>query len=308
MPKNIYAPPEDFIKIERGVLGADVAAGSSVTITLEDNDGFSDNDFVVIGVEGAEKTELQQIDAAVSGGTDIQVTTLVFAHKKGDPITLYQYNKRKFYGSVTETGTYVELTSDGSPVNIQVDDPLGTIIEYTGAEGFLFFKATYYNSDGSTAETDQADSAVIEVDASARYTSLYQIRVQAGLTQNTFINDGRIERKRKQAENEINSKIGARYSLPLSEVPAMLNTICDLLAGGYLDFEEFGPDGEGKKWLGEARGMLKSIMGGTQLLIGTDGTELTRNTNMGKLDGFPLNDGTDDPDTENRLFKIGDIH
>lgn len=299
----LIAPTEDFIKTERGVLNADASAGSSVTLTLLDNDGISDNDYIVIGREGAEKAELQQINAVVTAGTDVQVATLRFAHKKGEPITIYRYNKRKFYGATAAGGTYVELTADGSPVNMQVDDPQGTLLEYTGSEGYTHFKATYYNSETDT-ETVIGDAEEVEADETKRYTSIYQIRIQAGLTQNPFINDSRIERKRKQAENEINSCIASKYPLPLSEVPPLLATICDLLAGGYLSFEEYGPEGEGKKWLGEARGMLKAIKKGTQILIGADGTELTRNTSVGKLDSFPINDGTDDTDTPERLFSI----
>lgn len=301
--KTLIAPTEDFIKLERSTLDADVAAGSTVTLVLLNNDGYSDNDFIVIGREGSEKAELQQLDEAVVAGTDVRVAVLKFAHKKGEPVTRYRYNQRKFYGALTASGSYSELTSDGSPKAIQVDDPQGTILEYTTGEGYLFFKSTYYNSE-TTDETATDDSEAVEADESKRYTSLYQIRVQAGLTNNPYINDSRIERKRKQAENEINSCIAAMYPLPLDEVPPLLNTICDLLAGGYIDFEEFGPEGEGKKWLGEARGILKAIKKGTQILIGTDGQELTRNTSVGKLDSFPLNDGTDDADTPERLFSI----
>mgnify|MGYP000222866145 CR=1 FL=1 len=303
MAKILYAPTDDFIKSERSELDADAVAGSNVALTLLNNSGLSQNDYIVIGVEGSEKAEIQLINGAVTPGTAIQVATLKFPHKKGEPITHYRYNQRKFYGSLTLTGTYSELTADGSPKDIQVDDPQGTILEYTGAEGYLYFKSTYYNATDLT-ESQIADSEGVEADESKRYTSIYQIRVQAGLTNNPFINDSRIERKRKQAENEINSAIFSRYPLPLSEVPPILNTVCDLLAGGYLDFEEFGPDGEGKKWLGEARGILKKIMSGDQRLIGTDGTELTTNTNVGKLHSFPQSDGVGDTDVPERMFSI----
>lgn len=301
--KTLIAPTEDFIKLERSALDVDAAAGSSVTLTLLNNDGLSLNDFIVIGREGSEKAELQQINAAVVAGTDVQVATLKFAHKKGEPITLYRYNQRKFYGSLTATGTYVELTADGSPKDIQVDDPQGTLLEYTGSEGYIFFKATYYNSQ-STDETATDDSEAVEADESKRYTSIYAIRVQAGLTQNPYINDSRIERKRKQAENEINSAIFARYPLPLTEIPPLIQNICELLAGGYVDFEEFGPDGEGKKWLGEARGMLKSIREGKQRLIGTDGAELTTASKTNVLRGYPDNDGKTDADTPEAHFGV----
>jgi len=142
--RTLLAPTEDFIKLERSTLNADATAGSSVSLTLKSNDGFSDNDYVVIGHEGSELAELQQINAAVSGVTAIQVATLKFNHKAGEPITFYRYNQRKFYGATSATGTYTELTGDGSPKDIQVDDPQGTILEYTGS-AYTHFKLQQRN-------------------------------------------------------------------------------------------------------------------------------------------------------------------
>lgn len=300
--KTLIAPTEDFIKTERTKLAADVSAGSNVTLTLENNDGMAQNTYIVIGREGSEKAELQQINAAVSGATDVQVATLKFAHKAGEQVTVYRYNQRKFYGSETATGTYTELTDDGSPVTMQVDDPQGTKIEYTDTV-YSYFKATYYNST-TTEETSESDASATLADETARYTSIHAIKVQAGLTQNPYITDDRIERKRKQAENEINSHIFTRYTLPLTEIPELIKNICTLLAAGYIDFEEFGPEGEGKKWLGEARGMLKAIQDGRQRLIGEDGTEIAHSTTKNQLQGYPDNDGTSDSDTPQSMFQI----
>ena len=77
-----------------------------------------------------------------------------------------------------------------------------------------------------------------------------------------------------------------------------------MLAGGYVDYEEFGPDGEGKKWLGEARALLKAIQNGRQRLIGTDDTELATVSTTNSLQGYPDNDGTEDIDTPERAFSI----
>lgn len=284
--KTLLAVTEDFIKVERSELNADVSAGSTVTLVLINNDQIVDNDYIVIGHEGNELAELEQLDAVVSGNTDVRVATLKFNHKKGEPVTKYRYNQRKFYGSLTKTGSYTELTADGSPVDIQVDDPQGTLLEYTGNEGYLFFKATYYNSQ-TTDESAIADSDAVEADESKRYTSLYAIRKHAGLAGNTLYPTSRLEVKRKQAENEVNSSLIARYVLPLAEVPDFLSQIAELLAAGSIDYEEFGADGEGVKWLGEARGLLKAIRKGKQILVGADGTELARATKTGRLDGYP---------------------
>src|SRR5690242_8483423 len=123
--KSLLAPTDEFIKLERSALTAAATAGSNVTLTLADNNGFANGDFIVIGVEGSETAELQQINQAVTAGTSVRVATLRFAHVADEPVVKYRYNQRKFYGSLTATGSYAELTSSGSSVTIEVDDPQG---------------------------------------------------------------------------------------------------------------------------------------------------------------------------------------
>lgn len=94
--RKLIAPTEDFIKGERDELTADVSAGSGVTINLLSSGNFAVGEWIVIGQEGSETAELVQI-ASVPNATSITATT-VLAHKKGEPIVKYRYNKRKFYG------------------------------------------------------------------------------------------------------------------------------------------------------------------------------------------------------------------
>lgn len=284
--RTLYAPTEDFIKKERTYLTADVTAGTNVDLTLASNDGMANETFIVIGQEGGEVAELQQINEAVTPGASVQVATLLRNHKAGEPVTVYRYNKRKFYGSTTADGTFNELTTDGSPVVIQVDDPQGTLLEYTGVEGYTYFYATYFNSADNT-ETSADDATVTLADESARYASIYGIRKMAGFTENPYLSDGRVESKRQQAENEINSSLFNQYSLPLAEVPAIITYICECLAAGYIHYEEYGGDGEGGKKLGEARALLKSIANGTQKLLASDLTQLEVVQSPNRLRGYP---------------------
>jgi phage gp36-like protein len=288
----LAAPTEDFIKLERTALTEDVAAGTNVSLPVQNSDGFSEDNYIVIGHEGSELAELQQVNQAVSAAGSVRVATLKFNHTKGESVTRYRYNQRKFYGATTAGGVYTELTGDGSPKDMQVDDPQGTVLEYSG-NTYTYFKATYYNST-LLEETDAADSEAVLADESLRYTSLWAIRKHAGLAGIPFYSDIRLETKRKQAENEINSVLSARYVLPLTEIPPLLGQICELLAAGYIDYEEFGSEGQGAKWLGEARALLKALRTGTQLLIGLDGAELTRQSKTDTLDGYPNASDTDD--------------
>lgn len=286
----LQAPTEDFIKQERTSLAADATAGSNVTLTLENNDGIANETYIVIGREGSEQAELCQVNQAVTAGQSVRVATLLFNHKKGEQVTVYRYNKRKFYGATEAGGSYTELTGDGSPKTIQVDDPQGTILEYSG-NTYTYFKATYYNSTTLT-ETSRDDADEVLADESARYCTIYGIRKKGGFTENPYLSDGRVEDKRKQAENEINSTLITRYTLPLGEVPPLITLICELLAAGYLLYEEFGSDGEGGKMLGEGRGILKAIQRGDQRLIGVDSTELASVSSTNVLRGKP--DGSEE--------------
>jgi hypothetical protein len=56
MAQILYAPTEPFLKLERGVLGADATAGSDVSLNLGNNNGLED-DYIVIGHEGSELAE-----------------------------------------------------------------------------------------------------------------------------------------------------------------------------------------------------------------------------------------------------------
>lgn len=300
--RTLSAPTEDFIKGERTSLGADVSAGASnVAVTVLNNTNLSQNDYIVIGLEGSEQAELVQINAAVTAGTAIQVDALKFNHKKGEPVVLYKYNQRKFYGSTSADGTFTELAAGATDLEIQVDNPQGTISEYTGST-YTYFKATYYNSTTSL-ETDISDSEAVLADDTARYCSLYAIRVQAGITKNPFITDGRVESKRQQAESLINSYIFSVYVLPLAEIPGIITRICELLAAGWIDFEEYGPEGQGVKWLGEARSMLKMLNSGELVLIGADGTELERQTGTDGVSSYP--DSVDNNNGPLRYFTMG---
>lgn len=297
--KVLIATTEDFIKRERGQLAADASAGSNVALTFVNGDTFAVNDYIVIGYEGSEKAEICII-TAVSAQT-ITVATLRLPHKSDEPVVKYRYNKRKYYGSLTIDGSYSELTSSGSPLTIQVEDPQGTILEYTGNEGYLYFKSTYYNST-TTDETDVDGADAVAGDETTRYCSIYAIRKQAGLTNNPYLTDGMVEIYRKRAENEINSVIFSRYVIPLenalgvNEVPPIIENVCTLLAAGYFDYQEFGKEGQGVKWLGEARGILKALQDGRQRLIDSTGEEFTTKTLTQGIQSYPSSvDNTDGP-------------
>lgn len=297
--KVLLAPTEDFIKRERTALSAAAAAGTSVVLNVVNSTGYAVNDYVVVGLEGSEIAELCEITAVAA--TTITVGVLALAHNIDDPVVKFRYNQRKFYGSLTATGSYTELTGYGSPVTIAVNDPQGTILEYTGGEGYLYFKSTYFNSHTSE-ESNIVDADTVLADESVRYCSLYAIRKQGGLTNNPYVTDGLIEVYRKRAESEVDSYLNARYILPLTnstgshEIPFLVENCTMLLAAGYMDYQELGKDGEGVKWLGEARGVLKRLQTpGGQQLLGSDKAEMQTKTLANGVQSYPDNTDCDPP-------------
>ena len=84
------------------------------------------------------------------------------------------------------------------------------------------------------------------------------------------------------------------YILPLQnsasqlEIPALITRCCILLAAGFADYKEFGADGQGVKWLGEARGILNKLQqGGSLKLLGSNKQPMQQNTKSSGLQSYP---------------------
>lgn len=290
--KILSSPLEEFVKTDKTKIAADVAAGSSKAITVVNANEFAVDDYIIVGVIGNEKSEIAKI--TVVSGNIITVETLGIAHKNGDPITKVLFNQRRLYGCLTKDGTFTAIEIK----DIEVDNPQGTFFEYAGI--YTYFKCTYYSE---VEESSIDDTVAVLGGESDRYCSIEAIKKQAGLYENPYTNNADVERKRSAAENEIDSAIGHLYSLPLSEIPALIENMTVLLAAGYLDYQEFGDESGGVKWLGEARGMIKNIIAGRRKLLGSDKTELTR-LSASTLKGYP-NSSCEDEDCD-RVFSVED--
>lgn len=296
--KTLKASTDPSIITARSTLSTDVSAGSNVTIPLLNNSGFADTYFVAIGY-GGEGGELQQINQAVTAGSNIRVATLTRDHKAGEKVVVMRFNQRKFYGSATRDGSYTELS--GSPVTIKVDGPEGATLAYTGTE-YSYFKATYYNST-DLIETSVDDAIPIASDESRRYATISAIRSRAGLDRSIRISDAEFERARIRAEAAIDSALCNRYVLPLTAdpIPAIINTICEDWAAGWILIEkEIDKEGKGEKYMKSAKQDLEDIASGKTILIGIDGLQISA-SNRVSISGFP--DGGV-LDTTERMFTV----
>lgn len=137
----VYPPPID--DLERSYLSQGYSAGITA-ITVDNNNSFAQNDRVMIGEIGREKTEIVTVTGAVTAGTSLTIGATTFPHEADEPVTRLQYDQVKYYRSTTGTsGTYSILTT----VALDVDNgDLVTNYDDTTGLSTYFYKVSYYNS------------------------------------------------------------------------------------------------------------------------------------------------------------------
>lgn len=110
--------------------------GTDITVTLDDNSNLANNDYLLFGALGYPKTEIAQINTAVSGNTDVQVDTLGFAHPIGTQVTKVNFNQVEISRAVTLAGSKSTLTT----VDIDADNQFTTYRDTTNTAGYAFFR------------------------------------------------------------------------------------------------------------------------------------------------------------------------
>lgn len=281
---TLTAITEDHILSEETELASD-ASSSDIILTVDNNDGFSEDDYVVIGRLGNDQTELKQI-GSVSDSDGITLKNgLNFTHDKNTVLTKTTYDQRKFYRASSKDGTYSHLSEEGSPVDLEVDNPRGTSFEDTTGTTTSWYKATYYNSTTST-ETDLSNAIAGQAGEADHYTSIYKVKDQAGFGTNQYISDSVISDYRREAESEIDGRLAADYNVPFSTVPDIITHITTLVAAGNMLIKEYGEEADvevsktGQRMLDRAYGLLEKIENDIITLVDEDGNVLTESLSM----------------------------
>lgn len=114
------------------------AAGT--TLSVRNTEGFSANDYIVIGDAGNEQSEIVKI-TTVDSNTQLTVGAVNFSHDKDDSISFIPYNQIAFYSATTETGA---KTKQGANVTISPDDLVIEVNLASVTSGFVFSR--FYNS------------------------------------------------------------------------------------------------------------------------------------------------------------------
>ncbi len=133
----------------RTTLAAQIAAAGTAMSVL-DNNGFTDNDWFIIGEPGDSETEENDVNGAVTRGQSVTVTnTLKFAHELDAPVTKINERKITIYGSATDGGALVAIVATGAAVDIDWNNEFTEYVDTTDASD-LYYVVKFY--DGTSRE------------------------------------------------------------------------------------------------------------------------------------------------------------
>ena len=306
----LIAPLEDIVLGEKTFFSADEAIGQTV-ISVENNQGLAANDYVILGIIGNEMAELLKIDSVNVNGKEITLSSATLhEHLRGAVIQKIRYNQRKFYRSTSESGTFTHLSTEGSPVDIEVDNPEGTEFEDSTGSSTSWYKATYFNSTTSN-ESSTDDAVAVQAGDAEHYTSIFKIKEEAGFKNNTHIGIEIVDRYRTEAEAQADGAVVGKYQLPFSSQPKIFQQIVTLLSAGLLLSKEYGMEADveisktGQRKIERAEDLLQKIRDDKLLLIGEDGTELSKRTDV-----MASSSNVFDADVADKgeMFNLGDEH
>jgi len=159
--------------LETTKLTADVSSGT--TITVDSVNGFSVNDYVIVGTEGTDSAELKKI-SSISGLVMTLDSAIAHSHLADEPVTKTLYNQIKIYRAESASASYSLLAtvdvdvSNHNKETIYVDD--------TGS-GSKYYKSTYYNSTTGIASDY---SSALKGSGLFAYISLAEFRLRTGIT------------------------------------------------------------------------------------------------------------------------------
>lgn len=152
---KLYIQNPSTEKLEKSYL-ANAYSAAVTAIQVRNNDRFQNNQKILLGEMGNERTEIVTIGASGvnANGTDLTVSSTLFSHNADDPVYAIKYDQVKFYRSTTGIdGSYNILAT----VNVDVDNA-NTQTMYDDLAGLssYYYKVSFYSTFDST-ESDLSD-------------------------------------------------------------------------------------------------------------------------------------------------------
>lgn len=299
----------DIAITERSELRSDLAAGETV-IPVQNARKFVTNKFLCLGQYGEETAEWRRIVGTDVANRTVTIdTATTYPHYQTDPVFQLLYNQRKFYRWNTSLSQWEHLSSEGSPKDIEVDNPQGTFFEDSEGTQDDIYVATYVNTYEAVETATSDAKSITGGGVSTDLISLYRIRYSAGFKENFSIEDSYIDQYRQDAQGEVWAALRKRYTFPLTKNSSFLRNIVRDLAVGMIWRDQYSGNAEkrasAESRIESARKRLDGLATGKYILYDED-TEADQ-TETGKGGGlsFYPDDTTEDTDDE-RIFELKD--
>ncbi len=120
------------------------AEAGATSLSVANNQNFAQNDRILVGEMGRERSEIASVTGAVTPGTVLATGSLVFPHNANDPVYRMRFDQMRFYRSTSGiNGSYnlvatVAIDVDNAKGETAYDDPTG--------DASYYYKNSFYNS------------------------------------------------------------------------------------------------------------------------------------------------------------------
>lgn len=288
--------------LETSGLDADANAGQN-QIDIENTDNFPIGCILRIG--SGEKAEIGTI-LSYGGGFATLTSNLLFKHLENEPVVRLFGSQIKFYRAIASASNSIpddSLFITIATVTIQADELTTSYSDPGGGSGY-WYKYTFLNPAVPT-ETDLASSNAVRGGNYGHYSTVKDIRREAGFDENDNVLDIWISDARDDAESQVKGALSvAGYTLPLTQVPPIIRNIVKKIAAGNVLLQDYGAGAEGTNKEGKAKidygeRLLDKIMNKDIVLVDIEQT--TEQAQTDSIEGFP-NDEDPDPEDETQGF------
>lgn len=266
------------------ILTGDTVAGIT-SIPVVNSEGVSADDVLVLGPLVSEYSE--QLYAAHTGFAPdhthvVTSAATVAAHDQFDPLWVLFGDQIKIWRAPNVDGTLPADTAFTLLTTVGIDyDEASTEYQDAAGSNAYWYKVTYKNSI-TAAETNLANSPIaIRGGDYGTYTTLENIRREAGMGNNQFITDSQIDAARYRAQFELDGALQGMYPVPFQPpINPMVALMTEKLAASYLLSIDYGPMASGNskdadKKLGEYQRLMDKIDSKNYVLTDTNGNDLS---------------------------------
>ena len=197
--RKITIKNPQILDVPYTLLSSDYTSGA--TLSVEDSSKFADNDLILVGGIGDEKTEVTDLTATPPNDTSFTIAALKFVHDADEPVQKVLWNKYDIQYRTSSTGSWTDLATNqnfdwGNDDTIHVDNAGTSAYQY---------RARYYNS------------------ATAIYSDWSDVTAGSGLTRNQV--GWAIKKVRKKTKTENSNDVTDK------DIIDSFNTVNDIIRG-----------------------------------------------------------------------------